>query len=51
VEKGTNEAAKSEDALKDILSQVGTVTSEINQIAVAIEQQTATTNEISGSIQ
>jgi methyl-accepting chemotaxis protein len=27
------------------------VTSEINQIAVAIEQQTATTNEISGSIQ
>jgi len=51
VEKGTSEAAKSEDALKDILSQVGTVTSEINQIAVAVEQQTATTNEISGSIQ
>jgi methyl-accepting chemotaxis protein len=51
VGKGTDEAAKSEDALKDILSQVGTVTSEINQIAVAIEQQTATTNEISGSIQ
>jgi len=51
VEKGTSEAAKSEDALTDILSQVGTVTSEINQIAVAIEQQTATTNEISGSIQ
>ena len=51
VEKGTNEASKSEDALKDILSQVGTVTNEINQIAVAIEQQTATTNEIAGSIQ
>ncbi len=51
VEKGASEAAKSEGALKDILSQVGTVTSEINQIAVAIEQQTATTNEISGSIQ
>lgn len=51
VELGATEAAKSGDALQDILGQVNTVTTEINQIAVASEQQTATTNEIANNIQ
>jgi methyl-accepting chemotaxis protein len=48
---GTVEAAKSGEALKDILHQINKVTSEINQIAVASEEETATTNEIASSIQ
>jgi methyl-accepting chemotaxis protein len=48
---GTVEAAKSGAALKDILFQINRVTGEISQIAVASEQETATTNEISSSIQ
>jgi methyl-accepting chemotaxis protein len=48
---GTEEAAKSGEALNEILSQINKVTSEINQIAVASEQETATTNEIASSIQ
>jgi len=51
VGQGTIEAAKSGDALKDILKQINKVTAEINQIAVASEQETATTNEIASSIQ
>ena len=51
VELGAAEAAKSGQALQDILAQVNTVTTEINQIAVASEQQTATTNEIASNIQ
>ncbi len=51
VDKGTTEAAKSGDALKDILSQINKVTAEINQIAVSAEEETATTNEIASSIQ
>ena len=51
VGQGTVEAAKSGEALKDILHQINRVTSEINQIAVASEQETATTNEIASSIQ
>ncbi|OPY77467.1 MAG: Methyl-accepting chemotaxis protein CtpH [Syntrophorhabdus sp. PtaU1.Bin058] len=51
VELGTKEASKSGDALKDILKQVNTVTTEINQIAVASEEQTSTTNEIATNIQ
>jgi len=51
VGQGTEEAAKSGEALKDILNQINKVTSEINQIAVASEQETATTNEIASSIQ
>jgi len=46
VELGAEEAAKSGQALNEILKQIGIVTSEINQIAVASEEQTATTNEI-----
>ena len=48
---GAEEAKKSGDALRDILKQINTVTVEIGQIAVASEQQTATTNEIAGNIQ
>ncbi len=51
VGRGTLEAGKSGEALKEILHQINKVTSEINQIAVASEQETATTNEIAVSIQ
>lgn len=50
VERGTEDAARSGKALEEILEQVGDVTSQINQIATAAEQQTATTNEISKSM-
>jgi methyl-accepting chemotaxis protein len=51
VEAGTEETEKSGDALKEILRQVNTLTAQIDQIAVASEQQTSTTNEITGNIQ
>lgn len=51
VELGAEEAAKSGQALHEIMKQIEVVTSEINQIAVASEEQTATTNEISRNIQ
>ncbi len=51
VELGTKETLKSGDALKDILQQVSTASAEINQIAVASEQQTSTVNEIANNIQ
>jgi methyl-accepting chemotaxis protein len=48
---GASEAAKSGEALKDIFFHIHKVTGEINQIAVASEEETATTNEIASSIQ
>ena len=48
---GTTEAAKSGEALTEILTQINKVAAEINQIAVASEEETATTNEIASSIQ
>ena len=48
---GTTEAAKSGEALKEIISLINKVTGEINQIAVASEEETATTNEIATNIQ
>jgi methyl-accepting chemotaxis protein len=51
VETGAAHATKSGRALKDILEHIAIVTSEINQIAVASEEETATTNEIANSIQ
>jgi methyl-accepting chemotaxis protein len=51
VEAGTIEAAKSGDALRDILDQVNDVASQVNQIATAAEEQTATTSEISNNMQ
>ena len=51
VEIGTEEAKKSDGALKEILRQISAVSTEINQIAVASEQQTATINELAHNIQ
>lgn len=51
VEAGTIEAAKSGDALRDILEQVNDVATQVNQIATAAEEQTATTSEISNNMQ
>jgi len=51
VEHGTTEAARSGDALRHILEQISSVTSQVNQIAVAAEEQTATTLEINNNIQ
>lgn len=50
VENGTVEAAKSGQALQDILAQVNDVAMQVNQIATAAEEQTATTSEISNNM-
>ncbi len=50
VETGTGEASRSGEALQDILDQINNVVSQVNQIAVAAEQQTAITGEISSNI-
>jgi methyl-accepting chemotaxis protein len=50
VETGTGEAARSGDALQDILSQINSVAAQVNQIAVSAEQQTSITGEISNNI-
>jgi len=50
VEEGTREAARSGEALTQILAQVDQVTMQINQIATAAEEQSATIGEISGNI-
>ena len=50
VERGTGEAARSGDALEEILSQINEVTSQIHHIATAAEEQTATTQEITSNI-
>lgn len=47
---GAEEAHRSGDALNEILRQVGDVTAQLNQIATAAEEQTATTHEISGNM-
>jgi len=51
VENGTMEAAKSGQALQDILLQINNVAMQVNQIATAAEEQTATTGEISSNMQ
>jgi methyl-accepting chemotaxis protein len=51
VESGTMEAARSGEALQDILAQVNAATMQVSQIATAAEQQTATTTQISSNIQ
>jgi methyl-accepting chemotaxis protein len=50
VEQGTAEAAKSGQALQDILEQINAVSMQISQVATAAEEQTATTGEISNNI-
>ncbi len=51
VEAGTMEAGKSGAALRDILEQINDVAMQVNQIATAAEEQTATTSEISNNMQ
>ena len=50
VEQGTAEAAKSGQALQEILERINAVTMQIHQVATAAEEQTATTGEISNNI-
>ena len=50
VEAGTGEASRSGQALQQILVQINDVTMQINQIATAAEEQTATTSEISNNM-
>jgi methyl-accepting chemotaxis protein len=51
VEIGTEKARKSRQFLNDIAGQIATVDAQINQIAVAVEQENATTGQTSQSIQ
>ena len=50
VETGTEEAARSGEALHNILDQVNSVAAQVSQIATAAEEQTAVTNEISSNM-
>lgn len=50
VETGSSEAGRSGEALQSIREQVSSVTMQVNQMATAAEQQTATTAEISNNI-
>jgi methyl-accepting chemotaxis protein len=50
VQVGTQEASRSGRALSDILAQVQDAAQQINQIAAAAEEQTATTAEISSNM-
>lgn len=49
-ERGVAEAAQLETSLNAILEQVNLVSMQVRQIAVAAEEQTATTSEISGNM-
>jgi methyl-accepting chemotaxis protein len=51
VTRGTITSKQSGEALERILRQINDVTMQVNQIATAAEQQTATTSEITGNIQ
>ncbi|MCM0081927.1 methyl-accepting chemotaxis protein [Geomonas sp. Red32] len=50
VEKGSEEAARSNDALCRIMDQIKTVSLKTEQIATAAEEQSATTNESSRNL-
>jgi methyl-accepting chemotaxis protein len=50
VEQGITAASKSGEALESILNQIYETTMQVNQIATAAEQQTATTGEITTNI-
>ena len=51
VEHGMENSRRSEQVLEGILNDINNVTSQITQIAIAAEEQTATTHEIAGNIQ
>jgi len=50
VERGSEGAAQSGEALQHILQRIDVVTNQVNQIATAAEEQTATTTEVSRNI-
>jgi methyl-accepting chemotaxis protein len=50
VQSGISDAERSRQALEEIIRQIGDISSQVNQIAVAAEEQTATTTEISNNI-
>jgi hemerythrin-like metal-binding protein len=50
VEQGTQEAARSGEALRMIQDEINSVNLQVQQIATAAEEQTAVTSEISGNI-
>ena len=50
VQQGTGEASRSGDAIRQILEQIESVNMQVNQIATAAEEQTATTSEIAGNM-
>ncbi|GFO59699.1 hypothetical protein GMST_20240 [Geomonas silvestris] len=50
VERGTEQATTSGQAMQRILDEIHNLTMQINQIATAAEEQTATTSEISGNM-
>jgi methyl-accepting chemotaxis protein len=50
VAKGTKDAARSGDALQEILRHAHTITAQVNQVAMAAGEQTTTTCEISNNI-
>jgi len=51
VESGTEEAARSGEALRIILEHINAITMQVNQIATAAEEQTATSSDISCNMQ
>jgi methyl-accepting chemotaxis protein len=51
VKAGTEKAARSGEALEQILAQINGLTTQIHQVATAAEEQTATTAEMSGNMQ
>lgn len=51
VEHGTELSVKSGQALEQILAQINEVTMQVNQVATAAEEQTATTKDITSNIQ
>ena len=50
VERGSQEAFRSGEALESILDEINRLTMEVHQIATAAEEQTATTSEITSNI-
>jgi methyl-accepting chemotaxis protein len=51
VEIGMEKTGKSKEFLNNILNQIDTVNTQINQIAVAVEQENMTTNQTADNIQ
>ncbi len=51
VRQGTEETARSGEALEDILGRINELAMQVSQIATAAEEQTATTSEITQNIQ